>query len=147
VAYPDIAGLPPSGSLYRSRPVGHLCGVGHVASLERDHDLDDRHPDRWRLARVRTWCERQRAHLCGGDTRLPSRGILALASLLRLGIVTSFISEPVLVGFKAGVGLLIVVDQIPKLLGLHFQKGIFFTTSLPSWINSPWHPCRQFGWR
>jgi high affinity sulfate transporter 1 len=53
-------------------------------------------------------------------------GILIAASLLRLGIVASFISEPVLVGFKAGVGLTIVVDQIPKALGVHFTKGHFF---------------------
>ncbi len=53
-------------------------------------------------------------------------GILLAASLLRLGIVASFISEPVLVGFKAGVGLVIVVDQVPKLLGVHFDKGHFF---------------------
>ena len=52
-------------------------------------------------------------------------GILFLASLLRLGMVGSFISEPVLVGFKAGVGLTIVLDQIPKLLGVHFAKGHF----------------------
>lgn len=51
--------------------------------------------------------------------------ILLAASLLRLGIVASFISEPVLVGFKAGVGLTIVVDQIPKLLGIHVTKGHF----------------------
>jgi high affinity sulfate transporter 1 len=51
--------------------------------------------------------------------------ILVAASLLRLGFVANFISEPVLVGFKAGIGLVIVVDQIPKLLGLHFHKGAF----------------------
>ena len=53
-------------------------------------------------------------------------GILLVASVLRLGIVASFISEPVLIGFKAGVGLTIVVDQIPKLLGVSFLKGHFF---------------------
>ena len=53
-------------------------------------------------------------------------GILLVASVLRMGIVASFISEPVLIGFKAGVGLTIVVDQIPKLLGVHFPKGHFF---------------------
>jgi high affinity sulfate transporter 1 len=53
-------------------------------------------------------------------------GMLLVASLLRLGIVASFISEPVLIGFKAGIGLTIVVDQIPKLLGVHFAKGHFF---------------------
>src|SRR5262249_44279323 len=52
--------------------------------------------------------------------------MLIAASILRLGIVASFISEPVLVGFKGGVGLVIVIDQVPKLLGIHFTKGHFF---------------------
>src|SRR5215471_7998597 len=50
---------------------------------------------------------------------------LLLASLLRLGFVANFISHPVLVGFKAGIGLVIMVDQIPKLLGIQFHKGPF----------------------
>jgi MFS superfamily sulfate permease-like transporter len=53
-------------------------------------------------------------------------GILLVSSFLRLGVVASFISEPVLIGFKAGVGITIVVDQIPKVLGLQFAKGNFF---------------------
>ncbi|MGJ7509854.1 SulP family inorganic anion transporter [Variovorax sp. GT1P44] len=56
--------------------------------------------------------------------------ILVLAALLRLGFVANFISEPVLVGFKAGIGIVIVVDQIPKLLGIHFDKGGFFENVL-----------------
>jgi high affinity sulfate transporter 1 len=59
-------------------------------------------------------------------------GLLALASLLRLGFVANFISEPVLVGFKAGIGLVIIVDQIPKLLGIHFAKGAFLHNLLAS---------------
>ena len=51
--------------------------------------------------------------------------MLLLASLLRLGMVATLISEPVLVGFKAGLGLVIVVDQVPRLLGVHFAKGHF----------------------
>jgi high affinity sulfate transporter 1 len=51
--------------------------------------------------------------------------ILVAASLLRLGFIANFISEPVLVGFKAGIGLVIVCDQIPKILGMHFAKGSF----------------------
>jgi sulfate permease, SulP family len=57
-------------------------------------------------------------------------GILIFAGLLRLGFVANFISEPVLIGFKAGIGIVIVVDQIPKLLGVHFHKGPFFFRSL-----------------
>ena len=50
---------------------------------------------------------------------------LLLASLLRLGFVANFISDPVLTGFKAGIAIVIVVDQLPKLLGIHFEKGAF----------------------
>jgi high affinity sulfate transporter 1 len=51
--------------------------------------------------------------------------ILMAASVLRLGFVANFISEPVLVGFKAGIGVVIIVDQLPKVLGMHFTKGSF----------------------
>jgi sulfate permease, SulP family len=50
---------------------------------------------------------------------------LVLACILRLGFLANFISEPVLVGFRAGIGLVIVVDQIPKILGIHFTRGTF----------------------
>ena len=56
--------------------------------------------------------------------------MLMLASALRLGFVANFIAEPVLTGFKAGIGLVIVVDQIPKLLGVHFDKAGFFRNLL-----------------
>ena len=45
--------------------------------------------------------------------------ILMLASVLRLGFVANFISSPVLTGFKSGFGLVVVLDQVPKLLGVH----------------------------
>jgi sulfate permease, SulP family len=32
----------------------------------------------------------------------------------------------VLVGFKAGIGVVIVLDQVPKILGIHFPRGSFF---------------------
>lgn len=52
--------------------------------------------------------------------------MLLLAAVLRLGFVANFISSPVLTGFKAGIGLVIVFDQVPKLLGIHIQKEGFF---------------------
>lgn len=51
---------------------------------------------------------------------------LLLAGLLRLGVLANLISDPVLTGFKAGVGLVIVLDQIPKLLDVHIAKAGFF---------------------
>src|SRR5215471_4699705 len=69
--------------------------------------------------------------------------ILLAARLLRLGFVANFISTPVLTGFKAGIGLVIVLDQIPKLLGIHIEKHGFFpdlvsiVTHIPaaSWLT------------
>jgi len=52
--------------------------------------------------------------------------MLLAARLLRLGFVANFISTPVLTGFKAGIGLVIVLDQVPKLLGVHITKQGFF---------------------
>jgi high affinity sulfate transporter 1 len=52
--------------------------------------------------------------------------LLVLASVLRLGFVANLISAPVLIGFKAGIGLVIVLDQLPKLLGVHITKEGFF---------------------
>jgi len=62
---------------------------------------------------------------------------LVLASILRLGFVANYISESVLVGFKAGIGLVIVVDQLPKLLGIHFGKGPFLESVVAIFQHLP----------
>ena len=52
-------------------------------------------------------------------------GFLVIAAVLRMGFIANFISEPVLIGFKAGIGVVIVLDQLPKILGIHFSRGTF----------------------
>ncbi|WP_327152349.1 SulP family inorganic anion transporter [Nocardia sp. NBC_01329] len=49
-----------------------------------------------------------------------------LAGLLRLGFVASFVSEPVLKGFIIGLALVIIIGQVPKLLGIEKHDGDFF---------------------
>jgi sulfate permease, SulP family len=56
--------------------------------------------------------------------------MLAVACFLRLGFVANFISEPVLIGFKAGIGVVIILDQVPKLLGTHIVKTGFLRNAL-----------------
>ena len=63
--------------------------------------------------------------------------MLVLASILRLGFVANFISEPVLIGFKAGIGVVIVLDQIPKILGIHFARGTFVQNLLSTLHDIP----------
>ena len=57
-------------------------------------------------------------------------GFLIAAGLLRVGFLANFISDPVLTGFKAGIGLVILVDQLPKLLGVQIERGHFFHKAL-----------------
>ncbi len=53
---------------------------------------------------------------------------LVLASLFRLGFVADFISLPVLTGFKGGIGVVIFVGQLPKVLGLSIPSGSVLQT-------------------
>ena len=43
----------------------------------------------------------------------------------------------VLAGFKAGIGVVIVLDQVPKLLGVHFPKGSFLQNLLALFKSLP----------
>ena len=63
--------------------------------------------------------------------------ILVLAGVLRLGFVANLISAPVLTGFKAGIGLVILLDQLPKLLGIHIHKEYFFRDALSTVQHLP----------
>ena len=56
--------------------------------------------------------------------------LLLVARLPRLGFAANFISVPVLTGFKTGIGFVILLDQAPKLLGLHVTKQSFFEDAL-----------------
>ncbi len=73
--------------------------------------------------------------------------ILVAAWVLRLGFVANFISEPVLVGFKAGIGVVIVLDQIPKLLGFHIPRGSFLKNLAATVGHLPQTRPRPSPWR
>jgi len=49
--------------------------------------------------------------------------IVAVVGLLRLGWIANFLSAPIITGFLAGVAVIIVVHQLPDLLGLSSTSG------------------------
>ena len=77
--------------------------------------------------------------LAGGDakrfaalaacTALLVAAIALVAWLVRAGSIVNFISETVLVGFKAGVALYIASTQLPKLFGFKGGEGSFWRRS------------------
>jgi SulP family sulfate permease len=53
-----------------------------------------------------------------GLAALLTGGLLLLARLIRLSFLADFLSRTVLVGFLAGVGLQVAVDQLPDMIGV-----------------------------
>ena len=127
MAYATIAGLPVEVGLYTAfvpMLVYALLGTSSILSVSTTTTLA-----------ILTGADMAQVVQSGGADALPRAAatltllvgaILVVASLLRLGFVANFISEPVLVGFKAGIGIVIVLDQVPKLLGFHIPRGSFF---------------------
>src|SRR5689334_21342175 len=127
MAYATIAGLPLQSGLYTAfipMVVYAVLGTSRILSVSTTTTI---------------------AILCGAELDALSRShpavdpivatatlallvgaILLAARALRLGFLANFISDPVLTGFKAGIGMVIVLDQVPKLLGIHIHKEGFF---------------------
>jgi sulfate permease, SulP family len=51
---------------------------------------------------------------------------LVIAGLLRLGFLSSFISRPILAGFKIGMGLTVAASQLGKIMGVSISGETFF---------------------
>ena len=126
MAYATIAGLPVQVGLYTilvpmaiyalagtSRPlsVSTTTTLAILTAAQLGHSVPDGNPASLTIA--------------SATLTLLVGAFLVLAWLLRMGFVANFISEPVLIGFKAGIALVIVLDQVPKLLGVHIAKGGF----------------------
>jgi MFS superfamily sulfate permease-like transporter len=52
--------------------------------------------------------------------------IFLLFAVFKLGFLANFLSEPVLVGFIAGLALEILTSQVEKILGIHTTADRFF---------------------
>jgi high affinity sulfate transporter 1 len=120
MAYATIAGLPVEAGLYAAAApmlVYALTGSSRVLSVSTTSTL---------ALLVGTALA---AIADGGSTATPTQivatlglltgAVLLVAGVFRLGFLADFISDPVLTGFKAGIGIVIIMDQLPKLFGLH----------------------------
>ncbi|CAO4178250.1 SulP family inorganic anion transporter [Methylorubrum populi] len=127
MAFASVAGLPVAVGLYTAfvpAVIYGLLGSSRVLSVSSTTTLA-----------ILTGAELGSVAADGDPAKLAAAtatltalvGVLLLAArLMKLGFVASFISVPVLTGFKAGIGVIILLDQAPKLLGLHVSKHSFF---------------------
>ena len=126
MAYATIAGLPVQVGLYTAivpMVVYAFLGSSRPLSVSTTRPIA-----------ILTGAELARVAPGGGAAELIAASatlavlvgaILAAAGALRLGFLGNFISESVLTGFKSGIGVVIVLDQLPKLLGVHIEKAGF----------------------
>ncbi|MEJ2379218.1 MAG: SulP family inorganic anion transporter, partial [Pseudolabrys sp.] len=127
MAYAIIAGLPVEAGLYAALVpmcVYAILGTSRTLSVSTTTTLAI--ITGTQLALAVPDGDPARMMAAASALALLAGGFLLLAGLLRLGFLANFISDPVLTGFKAGIGLVIVLDQLPKLLGVHIEKGGFF---------------------
>jgi high affinity sulfate transporter 1 len=126
MAYATVAGLPPQVGLYTALvPMLVYAVAGSSRSLSVSTTTTLAILTGAQLAAISPGADTAAVGGTLSALTLLVGALLVLGSLLRLGFVANFISEPVLIGFKAGIGLVIIVDQIPKLLGIHFPKTGF----------------------
>jgi sulfate permease, SulP family len=88
-------------------------------------------------AHVAAGADAVQASAIASSLALMAGAMLVFASLARLGFVANFISQPVLTGFKAGIGLVIVLDQVPKLLGVRIERTGFFRDAVEIVLQAP----------
>lgn len=119
----EVAGLPPVVGLYSCMLplVGYaLLGTSHHLVLGLDAStaamlagavapLADGDPARY-------------AALAGTLTLLVG-GFVVLASVARLGVIADLLSAPALLGYQAGLAVTVIVNQLPRLVGVPGVNG------------------------
>jgi sulfate permease, SulP family len=130
LAYATLAGLPPQVGIY-----GYLLGGLGYALLGTSRQLAVGPTSAISLMIAGTVGE-----MAGGDAAQYAAiaslagftvAVLCLiAWLLRLSILVRLISDSILVGFKAGAGLTIIMTQLPSLLGVSGGGHNFFERAM-----------------
>ncbi|WP_329267089.1 SulP family inorganic anion transporter [Streptomyces sp. NBC_01451] len=126
MAYAGVAGLPPVAGLWAILPalaLYALFGSSRLLSVG---------PESTTALMTATVV----GPLAAGDpgryatlaaTLAVSVGLLCVVAwAVRLGFVADLLSRPVLVGYLAGVALIMIVDQLPKLTGVSTTGSAFF---------------------
>jgi sulfate permease, SulP family len=137
LAYASLAGLPPQYGIY-----GYLAGGLAYALLGSSRQLAI-----GPTSSISMLVGATVAGMAAGDparwadiaalTALVIAAMCLLAWLLRLSSIVNFISETILLGFKAGAALTIAMTQLPKLFGVKGGGEGFFERVGILWTQLP----------
>ena len=113
-----LAGMPPITGLYAfiaGSAVFALLGISPQISVGADSTIAPLF-----AAGIGVFATEGSAHYADlvGILAVMAGAIVAAVWLLRLGWIAEFLSAPIITGFLAGIGVVIVVHQLPDLLGV-----------------------------
>ena len=117
MGYAQASGLPPETGLYATiipLLVYALVGPSRILVLGPDSSLA---PIIAATVLPLAAGDAQRAVALAGLLAILMGATLAVGGILRLGFVTDLLSKPIRVGYLNGIALVVIVSQVPKLLG------------------------------
>jgi high affinity sulfate transporter 1 len=125
LGYAAAAGLPPETGLYATIVpllVYALVGPSRILVLGPDSALA---PIIAASVIPLAAGDPQRAVALAGLLALLMGGILVLGGLVRIGFITDLLSKPIRIGYLGGIATVVVVGQLPKLLGFSVDSTTF----------------------
>lgn len=123
MGYAQVAGLPPETGLYATvipLLVYALVGPSRILVLGPDSALA---PIIAAAILPLALGDDDRAVALAGLLAIMVGAILVLGGTFRLGFVTDLLSKPIRVGYLNAVALLVLISQVPKLLGFSIEPG------------------------
>lgn len=114
----EVAGMPPIAGLYSCvLPLVAYAALGSSRQLVIALDASTAAIVAVTVAPIAGDDPARYAALVGGVALLAG-GILFLAGVVRLGVIADFLSEPVLLGYQAGLALVVIASQLPRMMGI-----------------------------
>jgi high affinity sulfate transporter 1 len=128
MAYAEVAGLPPVTGLYATIVpllVYAIIGPSRVLVLGPDSSLA---PMIAAAVLPLALGSTGRAVALAGLLAVLMGAVLVVGRALRLGFVTGLLSRPIRVGYLNGIALVVIVGQLPKLVGMSVPGGSVWET-------------------
>jgi sulfate permease, SulP family len=134
MAYATVAGLPPVAGLWAALPALVVYAlVGSSRSLSMGPEATTALMTAIALGPLAAGSPARYAELAATLALLV--GVMGAAAwLLRLGFVADLLSRPVLVGYMAGVALIMIADQLSRVTGVPVS-GTHFVGQLSSFVR------------
>jgi SulP family sulfate permease len=143
VAYAALAGAPPEAGLYTALAAGVLYAIfGTCRELEVGPSSTIAITAAAALAPIAVAFPAQQYTVLLAALAILTGVALLAAGILHLGLIAEFLARPVLVGFISGIGVVIIVSQLPTLLGLPVERG-----NVPETIWREFGSLDGIGWR